>query len=75
MNERKPKIVKYYQVVDEYGDTIDDAHTLKQARKVLKDYKKQQNQNKSEEETFCACGKELNMNDELDCKGVCEDCR
>lgn len=38
MNE--PKIIKYYQVVDEEGSTIGDAHTIREAHKILFDYLK-----------------------------------
>ena len=35
---KKAKIIKYYQVVDESGITIDNAHTYKEAILIKKEY-------------------------------------
>ena len=35
---KKARIIKYYQVIDAMGDTIDNAHTYKEALKIKKEY-------------------------------------
>ena len=36
--KRKARIIRYWQVVDENNETIDDAHSYQQALKIKGDY-------------------------------------
>lgn len=36
--QKKARIVRYWQVVDENGSTIDDAHSYAQALQIKRDY-------------------------------------